>query len=438
MVLARRGPDRARLDRRGTPRARIRVTSRAEKAGKPAGLVGRLKRLFSPADREAAAKPDPHERGRALLESGRAKDALTYFMRLPGEPRTLAVIFNLGVDFERSGGFEHAAAAYRHILRHDPDFGDAGTRLVHCRSMLRPASGHPDPGPSEVAGAGPAGFDPSVMLGPYRVEKQLGKGAMGVVYLARNPGNGRPVAVKTLALAEKFEADQIDEVKARLFREAKTAGRLSHPNIVSILDAGEAHDLAYIVMEYVAGHDLKKYTPQDALLPLPKVFEIIIQAARALDYAHEQGVVHRDIKPANILFEPGAGKVKITDFGIARMTVSGKTKSGEVLGTPSYMSPEQLAGKEVDGRSDLFSLGVTLYELCTGKLPFHGDNIGEVMCHIASQPHADILSVRPDLPGCLKSIIDTALEKSADDRYSRGADMAGDLMNCAAPLSVSA
>lgn len=413
------------------------MTSGAEKPDRPGAFVGRLKRLFSPGAGQAPAAPDPHERGRALLDSGQAKAALFHFMKLPADPRTLAVIFNIGVDFERSGAFEDAAAAYRHVLRQDPAFADAGHRLAHCRAMLEAAEPAPEPAPPEGPAA-PAGFASSVMLGPYEVERQLGKGAMGVVYLARDPKSGQQVAVKTMALAEKFEDDQIDEVKLRLFREAKTAGRLNHPNIVSILDAGEALDLAYIAMEFVPGHDLKKYTRENTLLPVPRVLEIAIQAAQALDYAHQQGVVHRDIKPANILFEPDGGRVKITDFGIARMTVSGKTKSGEVLGTPSYMSPEQLAGQDVDGRSDLFSLGVTLFELCTGKLPFDGDNMGEMMSRIASVPHEDILAVRPDLPECLKSIIDTALKKSAGERYPRGADMARDLVNCAASLPASA
>lgn len=412
------------------------MTLGTEKSDKSTGLAGRLKRLFSAAESQSESDSDPHSAGHALVESGRAKDALLHFMKLPTDARTLAVIFNLGVDFEQLSEFEHAAAAYRHILRHDPDFPNVDARLAHCRSMLGPRSEMAPSGyPPEPPPLPPSAAGPQVMLGPYEVERELGKGAMGVVYAARNPNDGRRVAVKTMALFEKFEEDQVDEVKARLFREAKTAGRLSHPNIVSILDAGEAQDLAYIVMELVHGHDLTKYTRNDALLPLPMLFKIIAQAARALDYAHAQGVVHRDIKPANILLEPDAGEVKLTDFGIARMTVSGKTKSGEVLGTPSYMSPEQLAGMEVDGRSDLFSLGITFYELCTGRLPFHGDSIGEVMSRIATEPHSDILSVRSDLPSCLTSIIDKALKKSAADRYTSGADMAEDLMNCANSLS---
>ncbi|MDX1514017.1 MAG: protein kinase [Gammaproteobacteria bacterium] len=413
------------------------MTTENDNGAASAGIVGRMKRLLS---RDAGGKSTgtaPPSPGHALLESGRRQEALVYFMKQPADTRTLSEIFNLGVDFEREGEFRHAAAAYRHILRHDPAFENAAARVAYCESMVgpKPAAEPPSAWHTEEPAPASAGGGSGVMLGPYAVEKELGRGAMGVVYLARHPETGRRVAVKTLALYEKFEDDEIDEVKARLFQEAKTAGRLSHPNIVSILDAGEALDLAYVVMEYVAGHDLKQHTREGSLLSLPEVLKIAAQAAQALDYAHDRSVVHRDIKPANILFEPVAGQVKLTDFGIARMIASGKTRSGEVLGTPSYMSPEQLAGKDVDGRSDLFSLGVTVYELCTGKLPFHGESIADVMTRITSEPHTDLLSVRPDLPSDLKSIIDKSLQKSADQRYSRGADMAGDLMNCAASLS---
>ena len=185
----------------------------------------------------------------------------------------------------------------------------------------------------------------------------------------------------------------LDEVKERFFREAETAGRLNHPNIVTIYDAGEEHDLAYISMEFLKGKDLAPHTKADNLLPTKKVVDIIAKVAEALDYAHEQNVVHRDIKPANIMYEPETGVVKVTDFGIARITDSSKTKTGMVLGTPSYMSPEQLAGKKVDGRSDLFSLGVMLYQLSTGQLPFTGESMASLMYKIANEPHMSALAV---------------------------------------------
>jgi serine/threonine-protein kinase len=272
------------------------------------------------------------------------------------------------------------------------------------------------------------------MLGRYEIEKELGKGAMGVVYLGKDPKIGRVVAIKTMALAQEFEADELEDVKSRFFREAETAGRLNHPNIVTMYDAGEEHDLAYIAMEFLKGKDLAPYTKPDNLLPLPKVMNIIARVADALDYAHKQNVVHRDIKPANIMYDPETDTPKVTDFGIARITDSSKTKTGMVLGTPSFMSPEQLAGKKIEGASDLFSLGVSLYQMACGKLPFEGDSMAQLMFRIANEPHTDILSIRADLPACLVAIINRSLAKQVEDRYANGAEMADALRQCAASI----
>jgi serine/threonine-protein kinase len=269
------------------------------------------------------------------------------------------------------------------------------------------------------------------MLGRYQVDKELGKGAMGVVYLGRDPKIGRVVAIKTMALSQEFEADELDEVKTRFFREAETAGRLNHPNIVTIFDAGEEHDLAYIAMEFLKGKDLTGHAKAGNLLPLPTVMSIIVRVADALDYAHRQNVVHRDIKPGNIMYDPQADSVKVTDFGIARITDSSKTKTGMVLGTPSFMSPEQLAGRKIDGQSDLFSLGVTLYQLCCGALPFQGDSMAQLMYQIANEPPIDPLTLNPALPECLIATIGRALAKEKEERYATGEQMAQALRACA-------
>jgi len=276
------------------------------------------------------------------------------------------------------------------------------------------------------------------MLGRYQVEKELGKGAMGVVYQGRDPKINRVVAIKTMALAQEFDEDELAEVKQRFFREAETAGRLNHPNIVTMYDAGEEHDLAYIAMEFLKGHDLVPQSKPGQLLPLPKVLSIIARVADALDYAHAQNVVHRDIKPANLMYEPESDQLKVTDFGIARITDSSRTKTGMVLGTPSYMSPEQLAGKKIDGRSDLFSLGVTLYQLSCGQLPFSGDSLAQLMFKIANEPHQDIRTVAPAIPSCVAQIIDKAMCKDETQRYQRGSEMAADLRSCLATLGGSA
>ena len=219
-------------------------------------------------------------------------------------------------------------------------------------------------------------------------------------------------------------------MKARFFREAETAGRLNHQNIVTMYDAGEEHDLAYIAMEFLKGQDLVPFTKPGQLLPLPKVISIVARVADALAYAHSNNVVHRDIKPANVMYEPESDQVKVTDFGIARITDSSKTKTGMVLGTPSYMSPEQLSGKKIDGRSDLFSLGVTLYQMLCGQLPFVGDSMAQLMFKIANETHPDVRSVNPAVPDALVVVIDRALCKDIDQCYQSGDEMARDLRNC--------
>jgi serine/threonine-protein kinase len=185
-------------------------------------------------------------------------------------------------------------------------------------------------------------------------------------------------------------------------------------------------------MEFLKGKDLVPQTKQGQLLPLPKTLSIIARVAEALSYAHQQNVVHRDIKPANIMYDPTTDSVKVTDFGIARITDSSKTKTGMVLGTPSYMSPEQLAGKKIDGQSDLFSLGVTLYQLACGSLPFQGESMTQLMFKIANEPPQDILGSNPAVPECLVAIINKALAKEVTQRFRTGDEMARAIRECAA------
>jgi len=227
-----------------------------------------------------------------------------------------------------------------------------------------------------------------------------------------------------MALSDEFEADELQEAKERFFREAETAGRLTHPNIVTIYDAGEEHDLCYIAMEFLKGKDLVGHTKQPNLLPPDKVLSIVERVGDALGYAHGMGIVHRDIKPANIMYELESDTVKVTDFGIARITDSSKTKTGMVLGTPSYMSPEQLAGKKIDGRSDLFSLGVTLYQMLSGRLPFEGESMTQLMFAIANNPHPPIREINAALPEWVVEIVDKALAKDYEKRYQNGAEFA--------------
>lgn len=272
------------------------------------------------------------------------------------------------------------------------------------------------------------------MLGRYRVLKELGRGAMGLVYLGKDPTIQRFVAIKTMRLDHIDSDDKLQDVKARFFREAESTGRLSHPNIVTIYDAGEEHDLGYIAMELIEGTPLKQWARKPNLMSLNEVLLTVATVADALDYAHQQGVVHRDIKPANIMLTKDR-VVKVMDFGIAKMASSSKTQTNIVLGTPTYMSPEQIAGKKVDGRSDIFSLGVVLFELLTGQLPFTADNLSAVLFSIAHHPHPAIQTLRPDLPPMVQEIVDRALQKELPHRYRRAEEFAGELRACLQSLA---
>jgi eukaryotic-like serine/threonine-protein kinase len=373
--------------------------------------------------------------GLAFQGQGQLDIAFDKFRKVQVDDSLMEVLYNLGLDFERKRQFNKAESVFKYMAEYNPKFRDLNARLAQSKAMsetvmLSGSSGKSNASTLVLDKAGVS----KPMLGRYEIEKELGKGAMGVVYLGRDPKIGRVVAIKTMALAQEFEADELEDVKARFFREAETAGRLNHPNIVTMYDAGEEHDLAYIAMEFLKGRDLVPHTKPDNLLPLPKVMNIIARVADALDYAHKQNVVHRDIKPANIMYDPETDTPKVTDFGIARITDSSKTKTGMVLGTPSFMSPEQLAGKKIEGASDLFSLGVSLYQMACGKLPFEGDSMAQLMYRIANEPHTDILGIKPDLPKCLVAIINRSLAKQVADRYSNGAEMADALRQCAASL----
>ncbi|WP_367180981.1 serine/threonine-protein kinase [uncultured Piscinibacter sp.] len=315
-------------------------------------------------------------------------------------------------------------------------FGQLGSRRLAPRRLPVPtptvATAETPPGATPVAKPMP------VTLGRYRIDSEIGRGSMGAVYLGRDPQIGRQVAIKTLTLSREFAGDQLAESRRRFFREAETAGRLQHPDIVTIFDAGEAQDLAYIAMEYIRGEDLQRHTAPGRLLPVQQVLEIVARVADALAYAHSQGVVHRDIKPANVMVDLAGGLVKVTDFGVARLDDASRTRTGAVIGTPSFMSPEQLAGRHFDGRGDLYSLGVMLFQLLTGRLPHEGESMAELMRRIVNEPAPDVRGLRPELPHALADVVALALQKRPETRYADGAQMAQDLRAVAAVLRAPA
>ncbi len=367
--------------------------------------------------------------GLAFQGQGQLDMAFDYFRKTPMEDAVMENLYNLALDFERKRQFNKAESVFRYMYDFNPKFRDLEQKLARSKQLsetviLGGGSGGGRTNASILDGGGGA---EKPMLGRYQIEKELGKGAMGVVYLGKDPKIGRVVAIKTMALAQEFEADELVEVKERFFREAETAGRLSHPNIVTIYDCGEEHDLCYIAMELLKGKDLAPYTKPDNLLPIEKLVSVFARVADALGYAHKQNIVHRDIKPANVMFDLESDSVKVADFGIARITDSSKTKTGMVLGTPSYMSPEQLSGKKVDGKSDLFSLAVSLYQMACGKLPFEGDSMAQLMYKIANEHAPDILSINPALPPALVAFLDKAMAKEADQRYQTGEEFAAAL-----------
>ena len=364
--------------------------------------------------------------GLAFQGQGQLDMAFDYFRKVPLDDTVMDNLYNLALDFERKRQFNKAEAVFSYMAGYNPKFRDLEAKLSRAKHMsetviLGGATTHP--GGTLALGGGTE----KPMLGRYQVEKELGKGAMGVVYLGKDPKIGRVVAIKTMALSQEFEADELAEVKERFFREAETAGRLSHTNIVTIFDAGEEHDLCYIAMELLKGKDLIPYTKAGNTLPLEKVVSIVARVADALGYAHKHNVVHRDVKPANVMYELESDVVKVTDFGIARITDSSKTKTGMVLGTPSYMSPEQLQGKKIDGRSDLFSLAVSLYQLSCGKLPFEGDSMAQLMYKIANEHAPDILQYNSKIPPALVAFLDKAMSKDADQRHQTGEEFAFEL-----------
>lgn len=252
-----------------------------------------------------------------------------------------------------------------------------------------------------------------VKIGRYEILDEVGQGAMGTVYRARDPLIERTVAIKTVPIAQLRQEGA--DAESRFLREAQSAGRLSHPNIVTIYDVGETDELAYIAMEYLSGATLRDVMNKGPI-PLELALDAATQMAEALAFAHEHGVIHRDIKPANVVITGQHGRVKLTDFGIAHLLNSDHTQIGQMLGSPRYMSPEQAMGREIDGHSDIFSLGAVLYEMLTGQYAFDGDSLPAIVYRVIHETSVPAASLRPELPAALAGLLARMLDKNPQAR----------------------
>jgi len=352
------------------------------------------------------AAVDAFKRGSDFLSAGRLEPAFAEFRRCEASETVAAVMYKLSLAFEGQAKPERAEAVLQWLKQTQGQNKEKSTSLNDTNGIPQ-------------------------RLGRYVIERKLGRGAMGAVYLARDPRINRPVALKVIPIEKEFEDEELEEARLRFFREAESAGRLTHPNIITVFDAGEDKHLAYIAMEYLSGLPLTNYTDPKKLLAPKKALELCARTAEALNYAHDQGVIHRDIKPANLLYDLKSDTLKISDFGVARLTDNNRTKTGIVLGTPMYMSPEQLAAETLTGHSDLFSLGVTLYELLTGEVPFKAKNIAVLMTKITSEDPVPVSNRRPGVPPSVDAVLSKALAKRPEKRFANGAEMAIALRSCA-------
>ncbi|RMF14636.1 MAG: serine/threonine protein kinase [Gammaproteobacteria bacterium] len=365
------------------------------------------------------------DHARLLMAQGKADDARDILYRCPPTPRVLELIYQLAGIQEQQRKYNAARELYQTLQRLRPGYKDVGDRLAGLEKA-RDALAEEASSLSLAATVAMQAPVKKPILGRYQLERELGRGAMGVVYLGTDPSIHRKVAIKTLSYAQ-FPPEQLDEIKDRFFREAKAAGRLSHPNIVTVFDMGEEPELAWMAMDYVKGKTLDYYCRPDRLLPVATVYQLMLKVAEALDYAHRQHIIHRDIKPGNLIYSDASGEVKIMDFGIARLTDDSRTRTSHVMGSPLYMSPEQLKGSKVTAASDIFSLGATFYQLLTGSTPFKADTLPELTLQIMTRKHRSVRDLRKDLPASAVRITNKALQKDPEKRYASAGEMAEQL-----------
>jgi serine/threonine-protein kinase len=370
--------------------------------------------------------------GKLLLRQGQPDEAMDVLADCPPDEHTLELQYDIAIAQERKRQYDKACATFRQILAARRNYRDVAKRLAALESMA-----------GEAAGVGGSSFDSTrtlvlpeqsvsrPTLGRYEVEREIGRGAMGVVYLGKDPKIARTVAIKTLSY-QAFDPAELSDLKSRFFREAEAAGRLNHPAIVTVYDVGEESDLAFIAMDYAPGRPLSDFGKPDRLLPLDKVLALIARVADALEYAHGRNIIHRDIKPGNIIYNPDNGDIKITDFGIAKISDDSRTRTGSVMGSPLYMSPEQLKGQKVTGASDVYSLGITLYKLVSGQTPYQGDTLAALTYQILNKRPRSVREFNKELPNGVVRLINKAIQREPEKRFANAATMAEALRRQAA------
>ncbi len=365
-----------------------------------------------------------------FYRDGRSDDALAAVADTSTSEQLLDLLYDIGAQFERKRLYSEALKTYQMLDGRRRGFRDIKDKMSKLKNLDLMESGSLTGNftMTKTLVLSDAQMSKPV-LGRYEIEKEIGRGAMGVVYLGHDPKIARPVAIKTLNYAQ-FESRQLPELKERFFREAEAAGRLNHPNIVTVYDVGEERDLAFIAMDYLHGKPLSDFIHPASLLPVERVYFIMAEVADALQFAHDKRIVHRDVKPANVIYNPKSSQVTVTDFGIARITDNSRTRTGDIMGSPLYMSPEQLRGDRVGRSADIFSLGVTMYQLLSGKLPFQGDNLANLTYQIIHENHKAVRVHRSSLPTSATRIINKALQKDPRKRFTTAAEMCDAIRKC--------
>ena len=370
------------------------------------------------------------------FEQGEYDQSFASLQKCPTTDPMLEQMYRIGQAYEKRRQYGKALELYRELNSRRPGYKAADKRIKSLVLLEENQS-------SSVSNFSSArtlivtnhGLQKPI-LGRYELVRELGRGAMGVVYLGKDPKINRQVAVKTMDLTQ-YDDDELPLVRERFFKEAETAGRLNHPNIVTIYDVGDEQDLAFIAMDYVIGQVMSDFIRKGRLLPVDMVFKLMRQVAIALDYAHKQGVVHRDIKPSNIMYNTEEQVIKVTDFGIASAAGASGTHTGSILGSPLYMAPEQLSGVKVDGRADLFSLGVSMYQLLTGELPFQGDTLASLAYQVTNVKHQPIREHRSELPVLTTRLINKLLQKDPEKRFSSGKEVAAAIIKVLSTMDLA-